>query len=103
MLVFLIRYLSKMLSCLYSFESLCYLIEEVKAVATQNLSRSIKCSTKKIFFNVTKQIICIYIVHIVRPVSVHDVLEEGVGELPGDLAQAAPQLLAVQPQTSLFH
>ena len=58
---------------------------------------------KKIFFNVTKQIICIHIVHTVRPVSIHDVLEEGVGELPGDLAQAAPQLLAVQPQISLFH
>ncbi len=30
------------------------------------------------------------------PVGVHHVLEEGVGQLPGHVAQAPPQLLAVQ-------
>ncbi len=31
------------------------------------------------------------------PVGVHHVLEESVGQLPGHVAQAPPQLLAVQP------
>ncbi len=31
------------------------------------------------------------------PVGVHHVLEKSVGQLPGHVAQAPPQLLAVQP------